>query len=83
MRKFAVLYKQPLSLPRAKLFDARSLKDALKSTKGRIEEYEMPLFIVDFQNERCEMIARGKSGRLVMIEDGEYGEMTDFERRKY
>lgn len=43
----------------------------------------MPLFIVDFKNERCEMIARGKSGRLVMIEDGEYGEMTDFERRKY
>ena len=83
MRKFAVLFKEPLQMPRVRTFDARSLKDALKSAEKKVGQYEIPMFIVDFQNERCEMINRGRSGRVRVIEDGDYGELTDFERREY
>lgn len=83
MRKFAVLFKEPLQLPRARRFDARSMKDALKSAGTKVGEYEIPLFIIDFANERCEMISRGESGKVRIIEDGDYGELTNFERREY
>ena len=83
MRKFAVLYKEPLQMPRARKFDARSLKDALKSAGSKVGEYEIPMFIVDFDNERCEMISRGESGKVRIVEDGDYGELTNFERREY
>ena len=83
MRKFAVLFKEPLCLPRAKTFEARSLKDALKGAGSRVGDYEIPLFIIDFENERCEMISRGRSGKVRVVEDGTYGELTDFERREY
>ena len=29
------------------------------------------------------MISRGESGKVRIIEDGDYGELTDFERREY
>ena len=83
MRKFAVLFKEPLQLPRARKFDARSLKDALKAAGTKVGEYEIPLFIVDFSSERCEMISRGESGKVRIVEDGDYGELTNFERREY
>ena len=83
MRKFAVLFKEPLQMPRARKFDARSLKDALKAAGTKVGEYEMPLFIVDFDNERCDMISRGESGKVRIVEDGDYGELTNFERREY
>lgn len=83
MRKFAVLYKEPLQLPRARTFDALSFQDALKSAGTKVGEYEIPLFIIDFQRERCEMISRGQTGEVRVIEDGDYGELTDFERREY
>jgi hypothetical protein len=83
MRKFAVLFKEPLQLPRVRKFDARSLKDALKAAGTKVSEHEMPLYIVDFDNERCEMISRGESGKVRIVEDGDYGELTNFERREY
>ena len=83
MRKFAVLFKEPLQLPRVRKFDARSLKDALKSAGSKFKDHEMPLVIVDFDNGLCEMISRGESGKVRIIEDGDYGELTNFERREY
>lgn len=83
MRKFAVLFKEPLLMPRAKTFDARSMKDAVKAVSTKIEDFEEPLFVIDFENQRCEMVARGQSGKIRLVEDGSYGEMTNFERREY
>ena len=79
----SILYKEPLQMPRARKFDARSMKDALKSAEKKVGEYEIPLFIVDFENARCEMINRGESGKVRIVEDGDYGELTNFERREY
>ena len=83
MRKFAVLYKEPLQLPRARTFDALSFKDALKSAGTKVGGQEAPLLIIDFERGRCEMINRGESGEVRVIEDGDYGELTNFERREY
>ena len=83
MRKFAVLFKQPLQLPRARTFDAASFKEALKGVGARVGDYEIPMFLIDFERSRCEMINRGRSGEVRVIEDGDYGELTDFERREY
>lgn len=83
MRKFAVLFKEPLLMPRARNFDARSMKDAVKAIGTKIEKHEEPMFVIDFANERCEMVARGRSGKILLVEDGSYGELTNFERREY
>jgi hypothetical protein len=83
MRKFAVLFKEPLQLPRAREFDALSFKDALKSAGTKVKGQEIPLFMIDFERGRCEMINRDNSGEFRVIEDGDYGELTNFERREY
>ena len=87
MRTFAVMYKPPYAHPKVRKFDARSFKDALKRAGKAIEDKEIdltrtPLLLVDFQEQRAEMIADGGSGRMRILDsDTTYGEMTDFTRR--
>ena len=85
MRTFAVMYKPAFAHPKVKKFDARSFKDALKRA-GRqldrdIDPTRVPLLLVDFEEQRAEMIADTGSGRFRILEDETYGEMTDFTRR--
>ena len=85
MRTFAVMYKPPYAHPRVKKFDARSFKDALKKAgkqiDNEIDPSKVPLLLVDFDEQRAEMIADSGSGRMRILEDETYGEMTDFTRR--
>ena len=86
MRTFAVMYKPAFAHPRVKKFDARSFKDALKKAGKAIQDREfdptrVPLLLVDFDEQRAEMIADSGSGRMRILEDETYGEMTDFTRR--
>ena len=37
--------------------------------------------LVDFSEERAEMVADRGNGRMRILEDENYGEMTDFTRR--
>ena len=85
MRSFAVMYKPPFTHPRVKKFQARSFKDALaKAAKNIDEEFDptkAPVMLVDFSEERAEMVADRGNGRMRILEDENYGEMTDFTRR--
>jgi hypothetical protein len=85
MRTFAVMYKPPFTHPRVKKFQARSFKDALaKAAKNIDEEFDptkAPVMLVDFSEERAEMVADRGNGRMRILEDENYGEMTDFTRR--
>lgn len=85
MRTFAVMYKPPYAHPKVKKFDARSFKDALKRAGKQIDKdidpSKVPLLLVDFEEQRAEMIADSGSGRMRVLEDETYGEMTDFTRR--
>ena len=86
MRTFAVMYKPPFAHPKYKKFEARSFKDALKKA-GRqmgtdIDPTRIPMMLVDFKEERAEMIAGIGGGRVRILDPEEtYGEMTDFTRR--
>ena len=85
MRTFAVMYKPPYAHPKVKKFDARSFKDALKRAGKQIDKdidpSKVPLLLVDFEGQRAEMMADSGSGRMRILEDETYGEMTDFTRR--
>lgn len=85
MRTFAVMYKPPYAHPRVKKFDARSFKDAMKragkAVSPDLDPTRIPVMLVDFKEQRAEMIADSGSGRMIIIEDADYGEMTDFTRR--
>ena len=85
MRTFAVMYKPPFTHPRVKKFQARSFKDALaKAAKNIDEEFDptkAPVMLVDFSEERAEMVADRGNGRMRILEDENYGEITDFTRR--
>ena len=86
MRTFAVMYKPAFAHPRVKKFDARSFKDALKRAGKQIDKEfdptKVPLLLVDFEEQRAEMIADSGGGRMrILDEDATYGEMTDFTRR--
>lgn len=85
MRTFAVMYKPPFTHPRVKKFQARSFKDALaKAARNIDEEFDptkAPVMLVDFSEERAEMVADRGNGRMRILEDENYGEMTDFTRR--
>jgi hypothetical protein len=85
MRTFAVMYKPPFTHPRCKKFQARSFKDALTKAGKNIDKdfdpTKTPLMLVDFLEERAEMVADQGNGRLRILEDENYGEMTDFTRR--
>lgn len=85
MRTFAVMYKPAFAHPKVKKFDARSFKDALKRAGKQLDKdidpTRVPLLLVDFEDQRAEMIADSGSGRMRILEDETYGEMTDFTRR--
>jgi hypothetical protein len=85
MRTFAVMYKPPFTHPRVRKFQARSFKDALaKAAKNIDKEFDptkAPVLLVDFTEERAEMVADRGNGRMRILEDENYGEMTDFTRR--
>lgn len=85
MRTFAVMYKPPYAHPRVKKFDARSFKDAMKragkAIDPELDPTRTPVLLVDFQEQRAEMIADSGSGRMIILDDADYGEMTDFTRR--
>lgn len=85
MRTFAVMYKPAFAHPKVKKFDARSFKDALKRAGKQLDKdidpTRVPLLLVDFEEQRAEMIADSGSGRMRILEDETYGEMTDFTRR--
>ena len=86
MRTFAVMYKPAFAHPKVKKFDARSFKDALKRAGKQIDKEidptKVPLLLVDFEEQRAEMIADSGSGRMRILDaEATYGEMTDFTRR--
>lgn len=85
MRTFAVMFKPPYAHPRVKRFEARSWKDAMKKAARAIDKdidaTRIPLMMVDFKEQRAEMIADSGGGRMIVLEDADYGEMTDFTRR--
>lgn len=85
MRTFAVMYKPPFTHPRVKKFQARSFKDALakagKNIDSEFDPTKAPVMLVDFSEERAEMVADRGNGRMRILEDENYGEMTDFTRR--
>jgi len=85
MRNFAILYKPMWAHPRVKRFQARTFKDALSvGNRGLGDDFDStktPLMIVDFENERAEMVVDNGSGVLRVINDVDYGEETDFTRR--
>ena len=75
MRTFAVMYKPLYAHPRVKKFDARSFKDALKKAgkqvDNEIDPSKVPLLLVDFDEQRAEMIADGSSGRMRILDSDE------------
>ena len=85
MRNFAVMYIPPYAHPRIKRFQAKSFKDALKRVPGVVagdqDLTRVPVMIVDFKEDRAEMIASRGEGQMYVLDDVDYGEMTDFTRR--
>ena len=85
MRNFAVMYLPPYAHPRIKRFQAKSFKDALKSVPRVVSDEQdltrVPVMIVDFREGRAEMIASRGEGQMYVLNDVDYGEMTDFTRR--
>ena len=85
MRNFAVMYIPPYAHPRIKRFQAKNFREALKTVPrvvaGEQNLTRVPVMIVDFRNDRAEMIASRGDGDMYVLDDVDYGEMTDFTRR--